>query len=387
MAYTTRAHSQAAADAAALAAAANLPATDNVIRNTAYEYANWNLPDSLLTANKTADVVCGKYDSGVFTPDTTTGACNNTNNNAVHVITRKTVGTTFLQLIDVNQWNVATDAVARLGTAKVPCVTVKSKLTINGGAKITSTGCEFDSTTGGYDPAAVVTAKLCSETIDHVNGGGVGYFPRPTTDCTVKDPFAGKLKAPTKQACATTDASGNALQGTYDGTVTLKQGTYCSGINFHGTSKVNLNPGVYYFAEGATSATTATWIFDNGASITGKDVTLYFESGAAIHLNSGTTATLEAPTSGDTSGILMYEDSTYTAGAAPINLESVHNYKGLIYLPNRDVTFNSATNLSSGTEQMTMVVNNLMVNANTDWTFNAYNNLPTASGAKLALVH
>lgn len=411
MAFTARAQSQAAADAASLAATAILPNDDAQVRLVAYNYANANFDGSVLDTNKTADVVCGKYDAGAFTADTTTGACNNTNNNAVRVITRKTVGTTFLQLIGMKQWNVATDAIATItNKTNSPCVLAKGEFLVNGTAVVSSPSCEFDALKGGFNgPAATIQAKkLCNNSIEYANNlkqctaadvistaclqTGTGcpkcYSPLPTTDCTVaKDPYAAILSKYVKTPGTETqlrDNNGNVSQSLSNVTRVLDPGTY--GAETFSNSTITLNPG-FYIIDGP-------WYITDNTKLVGTGVTLYFSnSGAAFHLQNNASAELSASDDGSNGavpGTLMFENPASVGTGQAITLDHAdHVFSGLIYLPTRDFTLNSGAQLYNKQDQITLVVNNLRVNSGSLWSFKDYDSQlinPTGS-IKMALVH
>lgn len=114
MVYRTEAALQVAADAAALAAAMDVPAKSSYAVTDAINFAQYNMPTASNGAVlKASDVVLGNWDSasGVFTPG-------GSPQNAARVITRRAVengnphSTTFLRLIGLTHWDVSAASVA-----------------------------------------------------------------------------------------------------------------------------------------------------------------------------------------------------------------------------------------------------------------------------------
>jgi Flp pilus assembly protein TadG len=220
-------------------------------------------------------------------------------------------------------------------------------LLMNSGANINAPNCEVDVASQG-NPAAIfnsgttlATSKTCLRGSSYINNGG--SHPNLVTGCaTAADPFAGNLPAPPSTACAGPYANGGNFNG---GTVNLTPGVYCGWLNFNSSPTVNLAAGVYVIANGGWNVNGGTW--------TGSGVTFYFADTSKIQFNSGMNMTLSAPTSGTYSGILFYEQSGLSQSQFVFDDSIAENLTGLIYLPSRNVTFNSTSNLSS--PQFTLV--------------------------------
>jgi hypothetical protein len=89
------------------------------------------------------------------------------------------------------------------------------------------------------------------------------------------------------------------------------------------------------------------------------------DQNATITFNGNVNANLSAPTTGTYANILMFEPSGLGNTNLPINGTSGSSFRGLLYLPSRDVTINSVSNVSSNS--VTMVFSTLILNA-TNWT-------------------
>ena len=83
--------------------------------------------------------------------------------------------------------------------------------------------------------------------------------------------------------------------------------------------------------------------------MTGSGVTIYFADSSGIQFNSGMNLSLTAPTTGTYAGILIYENDS-TSGSQNYSANFVFDdslsetLSGLIYLPKRNLTFNSTSN-------------------------------------------
>jgi hypothetical protein len=72
------------------------------------------------------------------------------------------------------------------------------------------------------------------------------------------------------------------------------------------------------------------------------------------------TVNLSAPTSGTYAHILMFEPTGLSTSSFSIDgTSSSHLLQGVMYLPSRNITFNSASNVTSDT--LTLVVNQLIL--------------------------
>jgi hypothetical protein len=85
------------------------------------------------------------------------------------------------------------------------------------------------------------------------------------------------------------------------------------------------------------------WTVDGG-SWTGTGVTFYFADSSNIQYNSGMRMTLSAPTSGTYAGILFYEADGLSTSNFVFDDSVSENLSGFIYLPSRNITFNSTSN-------------------------------------------
>lgn len=273
---------------------------------------------------------------------------------------RADIPTTLTGLLGVRTLNVQVGATAEATGGADVCILLLStnasqQLLLNSGAKVDAPLCELHAKSTA-NPAAIFNAgttlnlqRTCLAGSSIIDNGGT--HPNVEKSCaTVSDPFAGKLPVPATSACT-------ASNGNYNGgNVTLSPGVYCGWFNFNNSPNVTFNPGVYVIQGGGWNVNGGTW--------TGAGVTFYFADTSKIQFNSGVAATLTPPSSGAYANILMYEKAGLSQSPFVFNDSKSFQMKGLIYLPSRDVTFNSGSQLVS--KEMTVVVNTLILNQ-TNW--------------------
>lgn len=205
-------------------------------------------------------------------------------------------------------------------------------------ASTNSTAAMFNSTLG--------VRTICIRGSSITRNGGV--TPPAVTNCsTISDPFASRMPAVTVGSCDFNNQ-------TYNGNTTLNPGTYCGWTNFNGSGTLTLNPGLYVIKSGGMT-------FNSGWTVNGSGVTFYLvDQNATLTFNGNVTANLSAPTSGTYANILMFEPTGLSNTNLPINGTSGSSFTGLMYLPSRDVTINSVSNVTS--TKVTMVFSTLILN-------------------------
>ena len=227
---------------------------------------------------------------------------------------------------------------------------------INSGANVKSTKCEVH-VHSTSNPAFIMnagatidTAKFCVKGTNYIKNGGT--LSNLETRCAAEaDPFAGKMPEPPVPANCTTS-------GTRDGqNITLQPGKHC-GTTFNGSPTITFMPGLHIIS--------GRMIITSGATVKAEGVTFYFpDVNSEIRANGGLTFTATAPTSGTYKDILMFE-KTSDASNNRYPQQYIFNgskgeiLKGIIHLPNRDVTYNSTTNQ---TNNITLVVNSIIMNS------------------------
>jgi Flp pilus assembly protein TadG len=120
--------------------------------------------------------------------------------------------------------------------------------------------------------------------------------------------------------------------------MTISAGTYCGGIQVNAGAVLTLNPGIYYITGG-------DFTVNGGATVTGSGVTLVFTSQtgtnyATANINGGATVNLTAPTSGPTTGIVLFGDRNMPMGTSfKLNGGSTQYFGGAVYLPKAALEF------------------------------------------------
>lgn len=193
------------------------------------------------------------------------------------------------------------------------------------------------------------------------NIGGTNTGPPAHTTTQQSDPLA-SLTPPTQPANSSTASNTTPNNG-----ATLQPGYYPNGINLNSNVAVTLAPGLYYM-NGSINV-------NSGATLAGTGVELYFTNGT-LQLNSGSTAQLTAPTTtsstaGTTAGMLDWQSSTNSTGM-PIDSGSSSYFQGVIYLPDAQLTLNSAAGvtINSGASYTALDVKDLMVDSSENFVIN-----------------
>lgn len=273
------------------------------------------------------------------------------------------VETYFLQLIGFASLpiEVKATAIATPGqTSNGGCIYVLGSsgqdVLINTGAKVTAPTCVVN-VHSKASPAFIMnagatinTAKFCVKGMNYIKNGGtlsnleVGCSP-------AADPFAGALPEPSLPSTCTTS-------GAQSGTkFSLKPGMHCD-TTFNGSPTVTFQPGLHIIK--------GRMILNSGATVVAEGVTFYFpDVNSEIRANGALTFTGTAPTAGPYKGILMFERTSNAANNTNkqqyiFNGSKGEVLEGIVYLPNRNVTYNSTTNQVN---RITLVVNQMIINS------------------------
>jgi Flp pilus assembly protein TadG len=327
--YVLKSKLQRTADAAALAAASQLPAEDDA-RAEALEYALKNMAVS----EHGSTLVDGDIDFGYWHPGTRSFVSGGVPVNAVMVTTRRSaansnpVGTYFAGLMGYDEVDVETTSVA--GRVSAVCILAldpssASAFLVNNGSVIAE-GCAVQ--VNSDDTQALdVTSNGTMETLETCVSGGTRILgsatPPPTTGCPpVSDPLAG-LDEPTVGGCDHTNMVLSAPT-----TYNLTEGVYCGGLEIKGQAEVNMAPGTYIMKNGPFTIT-------GQANVTGIGVTIFLTGHDAVADTGGNGAIeLSAPTTGDLAGILFFEDrDNPPLQEHAFRGGSNKSYSGVIYTP------------------------------------------------------
>lgn len=235
---------------------------------------------------------------------------------------------------------------------------------INSGANVKSEKCGVDVLSTSAPAfimnagAKIDTPRFCVKGTNYIKNGGT--LSNLQTGCAASgDPYAGALPEPALPSkCETSGVpSGSSF--------TLKPGMHCD-VTFNGSPKITFAPGLHIIK--------GRMIINSGATVYAESATFYFpDVNSEIRANGGLTFNASAPTSGPYGGVLMFE-STSNASNNSNKQQYIFNgsvgetLNGIIYLPNRDVTYNSKTNQTS---RINMVVNTMIMNSS-NWNIEPY---------------
>ncbi len=250
-----------------------------------------------------------------------------------------------------------------------PCINIlgdqSQALLGNSGAKLNAPDCEIH-VHSTQNPAMILNAgvtmsinRVCLKGTKYINNGA--SVTKLEAGCDVApDAFAGKIAEPTVSASCET--SGVYPSGTY----TLNPGVHCGPI-FNGSPTITFKPGLHIIKD--------RMILNSGATVIAKGVTFYFpDTDSEIRANGGLSMTATAPTSGTYANILMFEKTSDAANNAKkrqyiFNGSLGEQLEGVIYLPNRDLTYNSTTNVTAS--KISITANTMIVNS-ANWKFGPY---------------
>jgi Putative Flp pilus-assembly TadE/G-like len=265
--------------------------------------------------------------------------------------------TTLLSALGLSEINLTVSATARKAApvAGAPCIILLDpsrvqSLLVNSGARLIAPQCEVHVHTSAT-PASIfnaasdlTTQRICIRGSNIIDNGGT--HPNIELGCTpTPDPYAATMAAPVSTTCPPT------IGGNYNGgTITFSPGVYCGWHNFNSTTNVNFQPGVYVIKDGGWNVNGGVW--------TGNGVTFYFADTSKIQFNSAMEQTLKAPTSGPFKDVLFAEAPSLPKSDFIFNNSNGQEFEGLIYLPSRNVTFNSTTRVTS--ERLGMVFNSVI---------------------------
>jgi len=187
---------------------------------------------------------------------------------------------------------------------------------------------------------------LAANQIKVVGGFSVNCVtPNPVSSVlAISDPLA-LLEAPSYGTC---DNNGVQIN---NGNGNLDPGVYCGDIRINTNGTVHFNAGQYVLKDAGLT-------INGQATVTGDEVTFYLTPDTAattgISIAGGADVTLSAPTSGEMTGILFYQDRLAEAGGTQSFAGGSESHlTGLLYFPNQAVKFAGGSELEGSS---TMIV-------------------------------
>lgn len=327
-AHAFRHQLQLTADAAALAAAVNLP-DQAAARQSAFRYAARNMPDhpDVITADS---IAFGRWD-----PDARRLERDDQAPSAIEVTAKldmtdgNPLTTLFAGVLGHETLNVAASAVA--GKRSPMCILSLEPEEADGlgmdfFAKIEAMNCtvQVNSRHNRWAFRNLTGSRFLSDGLCVTGGAYVSVFgrvvPEPTLGCPPQaDPLAG-LEPPQVNGC---DRQNTRLMG-YRGT--LQPGVYCGGLIIAGMSDVELAAGVYVIKDGPLAILDVSQVQGDGVTfyLTGEQALIRFADNSQL--------TLTAPTDGDFGGILVFQDRDF-GGTHIWDSDAPTTLHGTIYLP------------------------------------------------------
>ena len=162
----------------------------------------------------------------------------------------------------------------------------------------------------------------------------LGYLQPPCTSCSGGNTIS--ISGSSDTACGT--------GCTYDSTNStyyISPGTYCS-ITINGTATENVvfESGLYIIDGLSSGCTTESLNIPGNATISGTGVTFFFTNSSTLNMTGTPTITLTPPTSGAYQGILFYQDPNDTNTTGPsMGGNTGSNFDGVVYFPADQLTF------------------------------------------------
>ncbi len=233
------------------------------------------------------------------------------------------------------QW-VSARAVAVLLTTTRNCVyalaTSGYAVAING-ATLNAPNCGISSNSGFQANGSNITASFIGYNGAYNSGGSSYPKGQPTISVPQLDPCPSipgcaylRANPPSSGACKTP------VQYSGGSSVTIPAGRYCTQLGINGVNNVVFSPGVYEFDAGLN--------LNGASSITGTGVTFYNGPGTGTIGIQGANVSLSAPTTGNTAGVMIYQNPSNTSAFAMNGGGS--GFAGLLYFPNSSVQSNGA---------------------------------------------
>lgn len=289
--------------------------------------------------------------------------------------------TNFLTVAGINGLPMKLNASALSKPSQNGCIYVlgneSQAVLINSGANLVAKNCTmYVASTANpafimNSGATVDTAKFCVKGTNYIRNGGT--LTNPQYGCAVSpDPYP-SLPEPTLPNNCTTS-------GSQDGsTQSIKPGMHCE-TTFNGSPTITFQPGLHIIR--------GRMIINSNSTVIANNVTFYFpDVNSEIRMNGGIKMTASAPTSGPYSGVLMFEKTSDASNNANkqqyvFNGSNGETLEGIIHLPNRNVTYNSTTNVSS---KITLVVNTMIMNSS-NWQVAPYSGAGGPGDGKVRLM-
>lgn len=381
--YLMSNRAQSAADAAALAAASQLP-DQATASDTAIEFAGKNLGSERFgDVLADSDIVFGNWDSDarLFSEGTEP-------TNAVQVVVRMSdananpVQLFFASMLGYTEMGVAAAAIATTGGLGGGGLGEDCLLALNpsaadaflvvGTADIQGEGCniQVDSCheANAFSANGTPTIDLTVE----LDGGGIGngelnvcggmsvtknvtlppeQYVNADSGIQKGDPFAGTEYETYPAASETSTCNNTNFSATKN--VTLWPGVYCGGISLTGNGTATMKPGTYYIKDGQFKATGTRTLVGDGVTV------VLTGSAANLELGGVSSMALSAPTTGQYAGFVFFGDAAKPATSThKIHGTPLGAFHGIAYFPESTVEYKGTAtgDISGGTDDCAVMI-------------------------------
>ena len=357
---------QSAVDAAAIAAAAEV---------------NYGDVASAATADAAANGFTDGSDGVTVTVNNPpTSGPNQGQPGYVEVLISKLQPTLFMRIVPgrTSNFTITARAVAYFGNGRNCLYSLNSS---PGGLTV---GSRFGNNAGLNANCAVIdngdfTLLGSSNTVTASAIGFAGSYSGRSSDSVSPSPVQGMVLAADPLAYLPTQNPGNCdytnlvISG---GTYVLNQGVYCGGIKITGTVDITFNSGLYVMTPSGTQNNGL--VIAGSGTVTGSGVTFYNGAGdSPVSITNTGTVSLEAPTSGNYAGILIFQDPQ-NGNNATVNGGSNPTFQGALYFPNLGATL-SIRNIGNNAAYTILVAGGLNVRGSNNSLGNDYSSLPNGS--------
>lgn len=343
-AHNVRSTLQNALDIAALAAARTPVQLDAQRIETAQAMAIANWESGSLPALSPADITTTIIDDVVTVKSTLM------------------VPATFMALANFPEVEVGASAAAMIAAGPTICLLAldpsgSSAIHFAGTAELNAKECAVHANSVAPDAMTHKSNNTAVALSFCVSGGfeGSKYAPTPEAECpTIKDPLV-DLVAPINKPCNEIDFIASKE------VITLTPGVYCGGMNLKADADVKLQPGLYVLRGGPFKVSSQ-------ATLIGEGVTVYLTgSNSYTNIQSGSSVTLTAATSGDYAGLVIIEDrDSITSGttASTIQGDATTVVTGTVYAPKKSLTISGNGDFGLTTPKMAFIGYRLRIHGN-----------------------
>lgn len=194
------------------------------------------------------------------------------------------------------------------------------------------------------------------------------YSPAPRAQCVpIADPFATVSAYDPAQAYQSTFTAPSVPSGCKSdklnlkkGTFTLEPGRYCGGINLQAQAKVTLQPGIYFIDNGTLNV-------QSGSTLQGENVLIYLTgANAKIQLIGGGTVNLKGRQTGSsyTSFLVIQHPNANRNGISNIQGGGSFNLEGVVYMPTQQIEVAGNGDINGNTRYFGMIAKDFYFRGN-----------------------